>query len=456
MQNRLPRPNALIAALIMLQTLMLGAAPARPAAAPAAYISGVVGHAQTYALSCESRSAVDLAAFWGVSISETTFFEALPKSDNPNIGFVGSVHGAWGQVPPNPYGVHAKPVAKTLQKFGLDAAHRYGMTFGQLKDEIAAGRPVIVWVIGGVWSGSAQNYTAKNGDTLTVAAYEHTMIMIGYDESYVYLVNAGNGQTQTHSIANFKNSWSVLGNQAVVVQGGGKAGGGSTTTTTSNTQNQNTSGSNSGGNTGSYVAKSGDYLKKIADQYGMAWTELAALNNIQYPYVIHVGQTLTIKGGGAGGANSGGNNNPPAPQPTATPKPGAQNNQGNQDNPTSSASYTVRSGDHLMAIARTLNVNWLDIANLNGLNSPYVLYAGQVLKLPGGASAPNHTSDNGNSSNSNTDSGGNKNPKTYTVQKGDYLVALAREFGVNWQTLASYNGIHYPWVVHPGQVLNIP
>jgi LysM repeat protein len=326
------------------------------------------------------------------------------------------------------------------------------MGFGELKEEIAAGRPVIVWVIGGVWSGSAETYTANNGKQVTVAAYEHTMIAIGYDENYVYLIDAGSGLTQTHSIANFKNSWGVLGNQAVTAKGSGSGG---TTTTSSNTDT-NTSGggssSNSGGST--YIVKSGDYLKKIADQFGMAWTELAALNNINYPWVIHVGQTLKVSGGG----NQ--NNNPP--EPTKTPKPtkvpeSQGNNNSNNNNNGGSSNYTVQAGDYLASIARKLNVSWTDIADLNGLSSPYVVYAGQVLKIPGGSNnnTPQAQATPKPNSNNN-ESGENKNPKTYTVQKGDYLVALAREFGVNWQSIATANGIGYPWIVYPGQVITIP
>jgi hypothetical protein len=35
-----------------------------------AYITGVHGHPQKHSLSCESRSAADLAAFWGISLGE--------------------------------------------------------------------------------------------------------------------------------------------------------------------------------------------------------------------------------------------------------------------------------------------------------------------------------------------------------------------------------------------------
>ena len=59
-----------------------------------AFVEGFVGHGQTYPLSCESRSAADLANYWGVQVGEVQFFNALPKSDNPDKGFVGSVFGS--------------------------------------------------------------------------------------------------------------------------------------------------------------------------------------------------------------------------------------------------------------------------------------------------------------------------------------------------------------------------
>jgi LysM repeat protein len=45
---------------------------------------------------------------------------------------------------------------------------------------------------------------------------------------------------------------------------------------------------------------------------------------------------------------------------------------------------------------------------------------------------------------------------TYTVQPGDYLARLAREWGVNWQDVAQINGIPFPFQLVTGQVLKIP
>src|SRR5258708_6738126 len=86
-----------------------------------AQVDGFIGHPQILSLSCESRSAVDWAAFFGVHIGELAFLRGLPVSTDPDIGFVGDVRGVWGQVPPNAYGIHARPVARLLQDYGLPA-----------------------------------------------------------------------------------------------------------------------------------------------------------------------------------------------------------------------------------------------------------------------------------------------------------------------------------------------
>ena len=115
---------------------------------------------ESYALSCEARSAVDLAAFWGVDIRERVFLKRLSRSANPEVGYVGDLNGVWGFIPPYSYGVHASPVAELLRDYGLPASAHSGLTWTDLQLEIAAGRPVIVWIIGEMWPGKATNYTS--------------------------------------------------------------------------------------------------------------------------------------------------------------------------------------------------------------------------------------------------------------------------------------------------------
>ncbi|MFZ5808688.1 MAG: C39 family peptidase [Chloroflexota bacterium] len=185
-----------------------------------ALIKGIKVHAQSYRLSCEARSASDWAGYWGVKVSETDFLQRLPRSDNPEEGFVGNPNDAWGAVPPASYGVHAQPVAKLLRQIGLPAQARRGMSWREARREIAAGRPVIVWVIGQMWKGTPQVYRTKNGEKVTVANFEHTMILVGYDTKTVQALDAYSGQRRVYKLRNFVQSWKVLGNMAVVYEQG--------------------------------------------------------------------------------------------------------------------------------------------------------------------------------------------------------------------------------------------
>ncbi|MEK7277257.1 MAG: C39 family peptidase [Chloroflexota bacterium] len=180
-----------------------------------ARVSGVVGHAQTLSLSCESRSAADWAGFFGFSIDELEFFSRLPVSNNPDTGFVGDVNGKWGQTPPDAYGAHADPVAALLREYGVSAEARHGMTWDDLRGEIAAGRPVVAWVVGHVTTVSQPLlYTAPDGSTAIVAPYEHTVLVTGYTSDRVLILDGA--KIYYRPLEMFLGSWGVLGNMAIV------------------------------------------------------------------------------------------------------------------------------------------------------------------------------------------------------------------------------------------------
>jgi len=177
-------------------------------------IGNITGYPQSYNLSCESRSAVDWARYFGVSIGESEFLNALPSSDDPNRGFVGSVYDTWGQIPPAGYGVHADPVAALLRSYGLPAEAFYRMTAEDIKNEINVGQPVITWVVSQVVPGYGVTYTTQNGDDVIVAPNEHTVIVIGYDPTGVTILDGA--MVYWRSWDAFLASFSVLGNMAIV------------------------------------------------------------------------------------------------------------------------------------------------------------------------------------------------------------------------------------------------
>jgi uncharacterized protein YvpB len=265
-----------------------------------AYIFGVNGHPQKYPLSCESRSAVDWAAYWGVTISEKKFLNNLPRSDNPEKGFVGQPMDSLGQIPPQSYGVHAGPVADLLRKFGLDAQAQRGFSWDQLKAEISAKRPVIVWVIGEMWKGTPVGYTASDGEKITVAAYEHTMLLVGYAPNYVIAIDATTGLEGSYPLAAFKTSWEVLGRMAVT-------GGVSQVSTPTiempaitqqpmETEVTPTPEIEVQARTTQkfYIVRRGEYLTGIAKRLGIGWRLLAKLNNLTTPYILYTGQKLRL------------------------------------------------------------------------------------------------------------------------------------------------------------------
>ncbi len=185
-----------------------------------ASIKNIFGYAQTLNLTCESRSAVDWARYFGVEIAELEFFANLPRSDNPNKGFVGDGDGLPGRTPPESYGVHAYPVAALLRAYGLPAVDRTGMSMDEIKKEVAAGQPVIVWVITGTVPGTSYFYRALDGEEVLVAPYEHTAIVIAYDAGGVTLLDGA--VTYWRSWEIFQRSFAALGNMAVIFHPSGQ------------------------------------------------------------------------------------------------------------------------------------------------------------------------------------------------------------------------------------------
>jgi len=180
-----------------------------------AAIQDIYGYGQLLSLSCEARSAADWARYYKIEVHELDFLKRLPKSANPEEGFVGSVNGGWGQVPPASYGVHAAPVAAVLQSYGASAVAMRNMTFTALKQKIAAGHPVIVWVAGHVAPGKGVPYEI-DGRTVTVAAYEHTVIVTGFNDAQQQITFLDGKQVYQRPYGTFFASWGALENMAII------------------------------------------------------------------------------------------------------------------------------------------------------------------------------------------------------------------------------------------------
>ena len=104
--------------------------------------------------------------------------------------------------------------------------------------------------------------------------------------------------------------------------------------------------------------------------------------------------------------------------------------------------YTVKQGDWIYKIARDCKMNPAAILAANPGISANFITPGQKLNLPTGAAAT-ETSQAGCTG-------------KYTVVMGDTLFHIAYRCGMTTEQLASVNGIRYPFVIHPGDVLKFP
>ena len=258
-----------------------------------AYVSGFYGRAQSYNLSCEARSAADLAGFWDVSVSEDEILDLLGSSDNPNKGFVGYKNDYWGSIPPSSYGVHADPIADALQDLGLKAHSEFGISMDDLEQQIADGQPVIVWVIGAMWNGTPLRIEFKDKEQGMVAAYEHTVVLTGYSEDIVQVFDPYYGSYQTYYRSAFENSWAVLGNMAVTVTGLKSED--EAAVETDDQSDGPESLVQDANNENMYVVQPGDYLIELGKRFGVDWRWLVEINQLPYPWTLFPGQVIRIK-----------------------------------------------------------------------------------------------------------------------------------------------------------------
>ena len=95
----------------------------------------------------------------------------------------------------------------------MNAAGENERTVDVLRCDVVSGQPGIAWVIGNCVGGIPYEYIDEEGMSVIVAAYEHVVILTGYDEDSIRYMN--NGKFYDITYENFANTWGVLGNMAL-------------------------------------------------------------------------------------------------------------------------------------------------------------------------------------------------------------------------------------------------
>jgi LysM repeat protein len=165
-----------------------------------------------------------------------------------------------------------------------------------------------------------------------------------------------------------------------------------------------------------YVVRSGDTLSAIAARRGVSLAALLKANRLSTRSVIHIGQRVRIPGAGAASAG----------RPAAAASP--------------TATYTVRSGDTLSAIATRTRTPLGTLYKLNRLSARSIIHPGQHLRVRGTSSGAARTS----------------GTTAYTVVSGDTLSGIAARKGVSLASLLKANHLSARSVIHVGQKVRVP
>lgn len=91
-------------------------------------------------------------------------------------------------------------------------------------------------------------------------------------------------------------------------------------------------------------------------------------------------------------------------------------------------------GENLSTIAVQYGTTWQELARINALSNPSIIYAGQTLSVTGGQSVAKSS--------------------YCVVEYGDTLSSIAAQFGTTVEHLVLANGISNPNLIYAGQVLN--
>ncbi|XWX02724.1 LysM peptidoglycan-binding domain-containing protein [Aggregatilineales bacterium SYSU G02658] len=181
----------------------------------------------------------------------------------------------------------------------------------------------------------------------------------------------------------------------------------------------------------SHTVQRGENLTRIARLYGVSVQSIITRNNLANPNRILPGQVLIIP-----------STTPPL---VTTPVP-----------PTSVTTYTVQRGDTLNTIAARFGLSsWRQIGAFNNLQTPNVIFAGQVLQIPPASYVPPASYQ----PNLSAGQGGGALPPqqtiTYIVRQGDTLDSIARVYNTTQAAILQANNL-VTTVVIPGQVLLVP
>ena len=243
---------------------------------------------------------------------------------------------------------------------------------------------------------SNETYTVKSGDSLWKIATNHNMSV-----------------SQLKNLNKLSNDMIFVGQKLVVSEKKQSAP----------SQNQNKPSQNQVTKPSTYTVKSGDSVWKISHEHGMSMDELKSLNGLKDNLIIP-GQVLKIKGTSSN-----------TKQKIKT---------SSKETAEAGATYVVKSGDSLWAVANKQGLTVAELKRINGLSSD-TIYVGQRLKVTQKSSVNAKTY-------AKTTNASDKSKKKYTVKAGDSLWRIAADNKTTVNNLKAVNHLASD-TIYVGQTL---
>ncbi len=191
-------------------------------------LDGVIEYSQypDYPTGCEITALYILLKYYDVDVTMEELVEALPKGSLPWYDENGVRYGAnpARQFVGDPryedsYGVFNEPIKETAEQFKTGAIAKTGATLEDIKEIISSGNPVIAWYTTNIEAGIKyyqEWLDIDTGETVTWPAYEHAVVIYGFDESNnIMYRDPGTGSSAAVGWDTFKEAFEELGGMIV-------------------------------------------------------------------------------------------------------------------------------------------------------------------------------------------------------------------------------------------------
>lgn len=176
---------------------------------------GVPAVQAQWPVASELAAAALATTYWGSAVTVDELMAVIPASENPHEGFRGDYTGMWGST--DNYGVYSGPLAAALESFGFTAEAFYADgDAAALTSRIDAGAPVVVWI---TYQLKPQERVVVENESgrYSLIAEQHAVLVYGYDETGVMVVDVSDGLYHRLPWDAFLASWSLFDGMSLAI-----------------------------------------------------------------------------------------------------------------------------------------------------------------------------------------------------------------------------------------------